>query len=209
MVRHVMCWELVQPPASVSCQLSVWSSPKGVSATGFTHLPWQVFSSGFLKNEVLWQHLIFFFFSFSFLWRRNTVYQSLREAQDLPSRALRGQLRMTVTSCSSFLSKLGLVCLIHTFCYKWACQSWLLVSSQTAPHQPWTRGRLAQRVRNGSSSVISVLGWGAGHSPEVDAVGLAFTVQLLCNCPRLLLFCVFFFFGGLDWGVGRQGEREG
>ena len=52
-------------PASVSCQVSVWSSPKGVSATGFTHLPWQVFLSGFLKNEVLWQHLIFFFLVFS------------------------------------------------------------------------------------------------------------------------------------------------
>lgn len=203
-----MCWELVQPPpqwaASFQSGRPQKAYPPQASLTCHGRFSYQ----DSLKTR-FFGSTWFFFFSFSFLWRRNTVYQSLREAQDLPSRALRGQLRMTVTSCSSFLSKLGLVCLIHTFCYKWACQSWLLVSSQTAPHQPWTRGRLAQRVRNVSSSVISVLGWGAGHSPEVDAVGLAFTVQLLCNCPRLLLFCVFFFFGGLDWGVGRQGEREG
>ena len=89
--------------------------PEGVSATGSTHLPWQVFLSGLLKNKVLWQHLIFsfFFFFFSFLWRRNTVYQSLREAQDLPLRALCGQLKMTVTPCSCLLSKLGLVSHTH------------------------------------------------------------------------------------------------
>lgn len=116
-VGHVTCRESCRTSASVKCQVPVWSSPKRHVRHRFSSpvIAGVFFLSGFFKKEILWRWLIFNVF-----WGE-TVYQSPRDAQDLPRRALRGQLRMTVTFCPYFLSKSGLVCLIHTFCYISEC----------------------------------------------------------------------------------------